>query len=121
MLGMKLEISEFNGEGYSPLVSYNGWRVAIANACDRVLEENIYKIERHLNTDEVFILLQGEAVLHVGREMCRMPMEKGKIYTVKCGEWHCISMKQNTKVIIVENDDTGTENTEYFYFKGAKK
>ena len=113
---MMLEISEFHGEGYAPLVSYNGWRVAVANACDRLLEENICKIERHLKTDEVFILLQGEAILHIGKEMRKVPMENGKIYTVKCGEWHCISMTQGAKVVIVENDDTGKENTEYIYF-----
>ena len=114
---MAIEITEFNAGGYSPLISYNGWRVAIANFCERLREENISKLERHTKTDEIFILLQGEAVLHIGMELNRIYMELGKLYNVKCGEWHAISMISNTKVVIVENDDTGEDNTEYYYLK----
>lgn len=113
---MGIEIKEFNGEGYAPLISYNGWRVAVANFCERLREEDICKVERHTKTDEIFILLQGEACLHIGMELKRIPMETGKIYNVKCGEWHAISMIPNTKVAIIENDDTGPENTDYHYF-----
>ena len=111
-----MDIVEYNGEGYMPLVSYDGWRVAIAAYSDNLLEENLKKVERHLETDEVFILLQGEACLHIGKELKKTPLKVGKIYNVKRGEWHCISMKKGTKVAIVENDNTGNENTEYFYF-----
>ena len=113
---MKLEIEEFNGEGFAPLVSYGGWRVAIVNMCERLREEKLCKIERHLETDEVFILLQGEATLHIGKEREKVPMEIGKIYNVKCGAWHAISMGENAKVAVVENQDTGKENTEFLYF-----
>ena len=113
---MGMDIYEFNGEGYMPLIDYNGWRVAIINFSEKLLQENISKIERHLKTDEVFILLRGEANLYVGEEMKKHIMEPGKIYNIKCGEWHCISMKENSKVAVVENSDTGKENTEYRYF-----
>ncbi len=114
-----MDIKDFCGEGYAPVVAYNGWRVAIANYCQRLREENIIRVERHLKTDEVFLLLSGEAVLHIGKELKRYPMEPGKIYNVKRGEWHCITMKPGAKVAIVENDDTSSENTEnYFFEKG---
>ncbi|MBQ9131922.1 MAG: cupin domain-containing protein [Clostridia bacterium] len=117
---MGIEVKKFSGEGYFPLISYNGWRVAIANFCERLREENLCKVERHTKTDEVFILLQGEAVLHIGMELNRIPMESGKLYNVTCGQWHAISMTPDTKVAIVENDDTGKDNTEYYYFKSKK-
>ena len=114
-----MDIKDFCGEGYAPVVAYNGWRVAIANYCQRLREENIIRVERHLKTDEVFLLLSGEAVLHIGKELKRYPLELGKIYNVKRGEWHCITMKPGAKVAIVENDDTSSENTEnYFFEKG---
>ena len=117
---MKIETFDFDGEGYMPLVEYSGWRVAIANFCDRLLAENICKMERHLETDEVFILLNGHAVIYVGEEMDGHVMKIGKVYNVKRGEWHCISMEESTKVAIIENSGTGEKNTEYFYFKEAK-
>ena len=110
-------IKESEVGGYSPLISFNGWRVAVANFCERLKEENLCRVERHLDTDEVFILLQGEATLHIGKELKKYSMEKGKFYNVQRGEWHCISMKPNTKVAIIENDDTGKHNTEEYYFK----
>ena len=113
---MEIKIKEFDGEGYSPLISYNGWRVAIANFCERLRAENICKVERHTKTDEVFILLQGQAVLHIGMDLKQVHMESGKLYNVKRGEWHAISMIPNTKVAIIENDDTDASNTEYHYF-----
>ena len=112
-----MKIKEFNGGDYYPLFSYNGWRVAVANSCDRLKEENLCRLERHLKTDEIFVLLQGEATLHIGKEMRPYPMEIGKFYNVNCGEWHCISMKAETKVAIIENDDTNDENTERYYFR----
>ena len=48
---MGIEIKEFNGEGYAPLLSYNGWRVAVANFCERLREENICKVEIIENDD----------------------------------------------------------------------
>lgn len=113
----KIEIYAFDGEGYMPLIEYNSWRVAVANYCDRLHEENLCKMERHLETDEVFILLNGEATLYLGKNMKKHSMKKGKVYNVKCGEWHCISMSQTGKVAIIENSNTGEKNTEYYYFK----
>lgn len=113
-----MDIQYFSGEGYMPLISFEGWRVAVVNYCDRLSEKNFCKVERHLKTDEVFILLQGEANLFIGMEIERYPMEIGKLYTVKCGEWHGISMNKGASVVIVENDDTGIENSEYFFFRG---
>ena len=111
-----MEICEFNGDGYMPLTSYSGWRVALINACERLKEEKLCRMERHLTTDEVFILLQGEATLHIGAERKRFSMERGKLYCVKCGEWHAISMQPGAKVAVVENDDVGEANSEYVYF-----
>jgi len=112
-----MEIKEFNGEGYMPLTSFGGWCVAIANYAPHLRPENLCKMERHLETDEVFILLQGEACLYIGADKKQYKMEPGKIYIVKCGEWHCISMTGNSKVAIIENNGTGPDNSEYQYYK----
>lgn len=112
-----MDIIENDAEGYSPLISFNGWRVAVANYCERLKEENICRVERHLKTDEVFILMQGEATLHIGKELKPYPMETGKFYNVRRGEWHCITMSEGAKVAIVENDDTCDENSEKYFFK----
>jgi mannose-6-phosphate isomerase-like protein (cupin superfamily) len=112
-----LEIFEYNGEGYNPTMNFESWRVAIANFGDHFDEERYNYLERHLLTDEVFILLSGEARLVVGCDFSETVMQPGKIYNVKKGAYHALLMKKNAKVLIVENHNTSRENTEYYYFR----
>mgnify|MGYP002589303182 CR=1 FL=1 len=114
------EVYDYNDDGYKALVYYNGWRVAIINYAEHFDETNFEKIERHLETDEVFILIDGQATLVVGTDCKQIPMEKGKIYNIKKNGWHGIFVNKlypETKVIVVENADTSKENTEYLYIK----
>ena len=113
---MELEILEYNESGYKGLVSYNGWRVALANPHPRWVDGQITYVERHLKTDEVFVLLSGEAVLYIGEERKRYILEPGKLYCVKKGVWHNMAMAESAKMLIVENDDTCKDNTEYCDF-----
>ena len=66
-----------------------------------------------IETDEVFVLIKGNASLFIGEDEERYDMETGKFYNVKKGAWHSMSMTENSIVLIVENDNTGLENTEY--------
>ena len=113
---MDLEISQCEKEGYTPLISSDSWRVAVVNSCKKLLEENLAKIERHLLTDEVFVLLKGGAAPFIGKEMKKYSLEPCKAYNVKRGVWHCIALLENSSVLVIENDSTSTENSEYCYF-----
>jgi len=109
----QLEITEYNGPGYKPLVDSGGWRVAVVNYMPKLELSRLDFLERHLETDEVFVLLQGEAGLLIGQERLQVPLEIGKICNVKRGIWHRVYMTPGAKVLIVENTDTEPHNTEY--------
>lgn len=108
-----LEIFDYNGEGYDRTMKFGTWCVAYLNYADCFTEEGMKIIERHNQTDEVFILLKGEATLLMGEDMQRVPMEKFKGYNVKQGAYHNILVSKDAKVLIVENNDTGDENSDY--------
>ena len=108
-----LEILEHNGPAYNPTMHYGTWRVAIANYGPFFDRQTYPRIERHLLTDEVFVLLAGKASLVIGTERDEVEMEMGKIYNVKVGTWHNVLLDADSKVLIVENHNTGPENTEY--------
>ena len=112
-----IEIFEYNGEGYNRTMNFESWRVAIANFGDHFDEEKYNYLERHLLTDEVFVLLLGNATLVIGSDFSKVEMENGKIYNVKKGEYHALLMSKDAKVLIVENHNTAHENTEYLYFR----
>ena len=112
----QLEVTEYDGPGYKPLVDFNGWRVAVANYMPKLELSRLDFLERHLETDEVFVLLQGEGGLLIGKERLQVSLEIGKVCNVKRGIWHRVYMTPGAKVLIVENTDTGSHNTEYCSF-----
>jgi len=114
-----LQISEYTGSGYQPLVDFDTWRVALLRWEQASLPENITSMERHTQTDEVFVLLQGRASLILGgnsytvESIQSQVIEPSKLYNVRQGVWHTVLLSRDASILIVENRDTGTENTEY--------
>ena len=61
-----LEIREYTGPGYQPVVDFSAWRVAILNYLDEIHPKKINSVERHNETDEVFVLIKGQGILFLG-------------------------------------------------------
>lgn len=108
---MEYEVFEYSGEGYDRTMNFGEWRVAFLNYAERF--DKIDKLERHMLTDEVFVLLEGRAVLIVGEDMKIVEMEKNKIYNIKQAIYHAIKVTKDAKVLIVENHNTTKDNSEY--------
>lgn len=113
-----LDIKEYQGIGYKPLIDYDGWRVAVLRFIDDLLPENIHSMQRHMETDEVFVLLKGQCILFIGdgndliTEIHPQVMEAEKLYNVKKACWHTHTLSKDAIVLIVENRDTGTQNSQ---------
>lgn len=122
-----VEVREYDGAGYQPLVDYGEWRVAILNYLDGIHPERIDSVERHTATDEVFVLLKGQGVLFVGEgeaqveDLIPLVMQTGKIYNVKKNIWHTIVLSPDASVLIVENRDTGRHNSAYSPLQPAQR
>ena len=115
-----LEIREFTGPGYLPVIDFSTWRVAILNYIDEIHPEQIIKMERHNETDEVFVLIKGQGLLFLGEgdqsveQIHEQVLEPGKIYNVKRSVWHSVVLSRDGSVLIVENRNTSTANSNYF-------
>jgi hypothetical protein len=112
-----LEIQEFRGQGYFPLVDYNDWRVAVLRYIEELHPDNIDKMQKHSETDEVFVLLKGRCILFFGEgdiqihTIYAQDMEPLKIYNVKRNSWHTHTLSEDATVLIVENRDTNLDNS----------
>ncbi len=112
-----IEIKEFTDEGYSPIVDFESWRVAILNYIDELLPENIDNMQKHDETDEVFVLLSGRCILFIGEgtekieEISAVDMEPMKIYNIKKGVYHTHTLSEDAKLLIVENQNTDDSNS----------
>ena len=103
-----MDIREYLGEDYKAILDFESWRIGMLHYSERFAE--FKEEERHLLTDEAFILLEGEATLY--EERIPYKMEKCKVYNIKKGLWHQIVMSKDATAIVVENSNTSKENSE---------
>ena len=61
-----IEVREHDGPGYKPLIDYQSWRVALMNYTPDLVPEKISRMQKHTDTDEVFVLLAGRCILFLG-------------------------------------------------------
>jgi len=110
-----LEIYEYTGTGYKPLVYGQGWMVALLNYEDIMRPDRATEIERHIKTDEVFILLEGQAAFYLeteGQPLRVVELKPGLVYNVTKGTWHNLLATRDVALAIVENRDTDKFDTE---------
>lgn len=110
-----LEAYEHTGSGYERTMHYGEWRVAFLNWAEKFDFSSDFSPERHMLTDEVFVLLSGTAVLEIGTDKKPVQLEPERIYNVRAGVWHRVKVSRDAKLLIVENHSTGPENSEYMY------
>lgn len=112
-----IERTKIQHQGYLPLIDYETWRVAVLNYCLDVRVDQLVTMQRHLETDEVFVLLEGNCVLFSGgsgespEEIQWVKMEKNQLYNVKKGVWHTHTLDEEGSVLIIENQDTTDDNS----------
>ncbi len=122
-----LEIREHNQAGYKPLVDYANWRVAILNFSEDLRPENITALQRHNETDEVFILLRGRCILFIGdgdetvATIYGQDMMPHTLYNVKKKVWHSHTLSEDAMVLIVENRDTTYDNSPFSPLTGDQR
>lgn len=105
----------WEGEGYQPMVINGEWLVALMNWEQRFDQTAVGKIERHNETDEVFVLLHGKSVLFIKNEkgIESWNMVPGIVYQVTRGTWHNVIGTRDATWLIVEAKNTSVENSDY--------
>jgi ureidoglycolate hydrolase len=103
--------------GYAPQIDFETWRIAVLNYCEDVRPENIRQMQRHDESDEVFVLLRGHCtlIIGVGKSLVEQihfeELQPYQLYNVKRGVWHNHILSRNASVLIVENRNTCDENS----------
>jgi len=114
-----LEVSAYDAVGYSPVVDFQTWRVAMLNYIDELEPDQIDNFQCHNETDEVFVLLSGKCILFCAEvdqknniiDIIGWDMEINKTYNIKRGVYHTHTLSEDAKVLIVENRDTDDNNS----------
>ena len=110
--GQMIQIGSHQNAGFGVIAEYGEWKVGLLRYSERF--SRLGEMERHLLTDEVFILTSGKATLYTEKET--VTMEPNVAYTIPAAVWHHIVLGETATVIVVENRNTSIENTEKKYF-----
>jgi mannose-6-phosphate isomerase-like protein (cupin superfamily) len=119
-----IEIYEYHRAGYKPLVYSHDWMVALLNYEDIMGLDKALDIERHVQTDEVFILLRGRAAFYLaaeGQPLQVVELKPGLVYNVIKGTWHNLLATKEAVFAIVENRDTDVFDTEIRPLAGEER
>lgn len=111
-----VEVLQYEGIGYKPILTCRDWRVAILNYHEELLVQNINNFQQHSLTDEAFVLLKGKCTLFVADDekienVHGIDMEPYKLYNIKKGVYHTHTLSEDAMVLIVEADDTCDDNS----------
>lgn len=113
-----IKIDVNNRLGYNRIVEFESWTVANLSSCSDTTINGVTWFQKHNETDEVFILLEGSACLILlegdkfdVNKLQFVHMEKDKAYTIKKNVYHQHVLGENTNLCIVENSNTCDDNS----------
>jgi ureidoglycolate hydrolase len=104
---------------YRPVHDFHGWRVAMLRHFDVLAPETFTRVERHRETNEVFILTDGKADLIImdgdkhPTDYYVFPMERHVAYNVQQAVWHHVVMSRDAHIVLFERTNTSMENSDY--------
>jgi len=110
---------EYEGKGLQRVYENKEWMVGIKNYKPENDIKNIDCLERHNETDELFVLLCGTCILlyaleditNDSFELKAISMELNKVYNIPKGLWHNTVTQQETKLILIEAAATSQQNS----------
>ena len=112
-----IRISEHDGSGIGGETLCGEFLVSMLNFLPRLVPEKVVSMQKHTETDECFILLQGKAMIFLADGMDKpenitcCTLELNRIYTVPKGVWHQPVMSENARILLVEKSNTVDANS----------
>ncbi len=109
---------QFDGEGMTRVFENEKWMVGIKNWKPMNDIANINNLERHNETDELFILLSGRCTLLYANEtpeglkIEKVDMEPLKVYNIPRTLWHNTVTERDTKLALIEDSATSGANSD---------
>jgi len=114
---MEIKVTDFSGEGMNRVYENGKWMVGIKNWKPANDISGIDCLERHNETDELFILLSGTCILLSANEtggkldIHALKMEPFKVYNIPATLWHNTITRKDTKLALIEDSSTGSGNS----------
>lgn len=109
---------QYEQEGMARVFENEKWTVGIKNWKPANDITGIDCLERHRQTDELFVLTAGSCTLIYANETAdgiafgAVEMEPQKVYNIPAALWHNTITRKDTKLILIEDANTSTANSD---------
>ena len=106
-------------KGFCPVVMADGFKCAYITHSSDYSFGSVTLMKRHNLTDEVFVLLEGKAVMLTLSDdgFVKTPLEQNVAFTVEKGTYHYLATTEDANVFVCERADTGAANTDCLTLK----
>lgn len=105
-------------EGFEPIFHTPNFKCAFITLSPQYAFGKVNEMKRHNDSDEVFVLLSGSAVLLTreegSNEYAKTPLEYQTAYNVQKGTWHYLAISEEALVFVAESGAMKKENTECY-------
>lgn len=102
--------------GFNLVYKGNAFKYAFITQSDQYAFGKVSSMKRHNESDEVFALARGNAVLLTGdpikKQFSRTKLQIGTSYCVEAGTWHYLAVSEDAIVFVGENSTVSKENTD---------
>lgn len=98
-----VDIYQYSEAGYKPLLEFNGNNIAVLNYLEAARLKKLSSLEKHRESDEVFIPVSGEMqmITKNGGEFTLTPLTPGKVYIVKKNIYHGLIMEEGSSSFVI--------------------
>lgn len=123
---MEIQQYSYTDNGLTRVFENQKWMVGIKNWKPENDLAGIDCLERHNETDELFILLAGSCTLLFANEVDghltigKVDMEPLKVYNIPATLWHNTVTRKDTKLALIEDSATGAANSDVRMLSGAQ-
>ncbi len=119
---MKLyDTYDFDGIGYQKLFNFKDWRIAELKFIEDIDAKPLDFLECHLETDEVFVLLEGSCKMWFFDEnkpdqgFKTLKLKKHEVFRIPQGIYHGHRLSKDAKILIIEEENTCNDNSHRIY------
>ena len=107
--------------GFDTVIKNESFKCAFITLSPAYAFGTVEEMKRHNETDEIFILLNGSAVMLIyeGGIFTEYPLAKSAAYNVHAGTWHYLAVSEDALVFVTENANTDSTNSDIIKLDNA--
>ncbi len=107
--------------GFDTVIKNESFKCAFITLSPAYAFGTVEEMKRHNETDEIFILLNGSAVMLIYEDgiFTEYPLAKSAAYNVHAGTWHYLAVSEDALVFVTENANTDSTNSDIIKLDNA--